>query len=412
MLPNIDLGNGLVLGPLKDECDASQFINLHQTFTGEGAICDRLIHQKRDVTLQNFFVVKDSANGKVVSTTCLLPWVVDYAGIPLNAAMLEMVITHPDYRQKGLVRAQLRYFQNLVKERGFEFSIIQGIPYYYRQFGYGYSLDQDRAISLPTRLILESELASAIRFRLPQPDDFVRLTNLYQATMAHQQIYVQRSQDYWEYLIHAMGIPLTIIESENGAIWVGYFWGKVKDGILIMREHGVNSSECIPAILAKIKIDFPGEIQVFGNQADPFYQAVEALGGVAQSLYQWLINVPVPEKLLSRIGPVLEKRLIDAGLNHLSTDLLINFYREAVSVAIKDSRIVGVENRGFVDTSMSAAEQSDLCIPPDAFVRLVFGYRSLTELRDAWPDLIALPQSRQVIEVLFPPMSSLILMPY
>ena len=106
MTPIRNLGNGLTLGPLENESDAQQFIHLHQTFTGEGDICDRLIHRLPDVTLQDFFVVKDTASGQVVSTTCFLPWVVNYDGTPLKAAQLEMVITHPDYRRHGLARHQ------------------------------------------------------------------------------------------------------------------------------------------------------------------------------------------------------------------------------------------------------------------------------------------------------------------
>ena len=48
------------------------------------------------------------------------------------------------------------------------------------------------------------------------------------------------------------------------------------------------------------------------------------------------------------------------------------------------------------------ADGGDLCIPPDAFVRLVFGYRSLDELFDAWPDITIKVESRRLVEVLFP----------
>ncbi len=48
------------------------------------------------------------------------------------------------------------------------------------------------------------------------------------------------------------------------------------------------------------------------------------------------------------------------------------------------------------------ADGGDLCIPPDAFVRLLLAYRSLDELLDAWPDIIVKPQSRNLIDALFP----------
>jgi hypothetical protein len=66
---------------------------------------------------------------------------------------------------------------------------------------------------------------------------------------------------------------------------------------------------------------------------------------------------------------------------------------------------------GFVDASMGA-DGGDLCIPPDAFVRLVLGYRDLDELGDAWPDIVVKAQSRYLLQALFPKMTSYFWMPY
>ncbi len=55
--------------------------------------------------------------------------------------MLEMVVTHPDYRRRGLVRALIERFHRVTAERGFDLCFIEGIPYYYRQFGYTYAVD-------------------------------------------------------------------------------------------------------------------------------------------------------------------------------------------------------------------------------------------------------------------------------
>jgi hypothetical protein len=50
--------------------------------------------------------------------------------------------------------------------------------------------------------------------------------------------------------------------------------------------------------------------------------------------------------------------------------------------------------------------------PPEAFLRLVFGYRELAELRDAWPDIMIKPEVRHLVEVLFPGMLSYLHMPF
>ena len=55
----------------------------------------------RDVT-----VVEDTATGRIVSTLFLIPQVWSYAGVPVKVGQPELIATHPDYRRRGLVRAQ------------------------------------------------------------------------------------------------------------------------------------------------------------------------------------------------------------------------------------------------------------------------------------------------------------------
>lgn len=48
------------------------------------------------------------------------------------------------------------------------------------------------------------------------------------------------------------------------------------------------------------------------------------------------------------------------------------------------------------------ADGGHLCIPPEAFLRLLFGYRALDELFDAWPDILVKPEARSLLNTLFP----------
>jgi hypothetical protein len=50
--PRDRFGDGLTLRAAKDEADAQGFIKLSQTVTGEGAICDRMIHHMPGLTWQ------------------------------------------------------------------------------------------------------------------------------------------------------------------------------------------------------------------------------------------------------------------------------------------------------------------------------------------------------------------------
>jgi hypothetical protein len=98
-------------------------------------------------------------------------------------------------------------------------------------------------------------------------------------------------------------------------------------------------------------------------------------------------------RYLRKIGPVLERRVAASDCAGLTADLCINLYRQAYVLHFQAGKLIQVERVGFVDASMGA-EGGDLNIPPDAFVRLVLGYRDLDELHDAWPDIRVVDESR------------------
>ena len=89
----------------------------------------------------DILVVEDSASGRLVSSLCLIPQTWSYAGVPTSVGQPELVGTHPDYRRRGLVRAQFEVIHARSAELGQQWQIIGGIPWYYRQFGYSYALD-------------------------------------------------------------------------------------------------------------------------------------------------------------------------------------------------------------------------------------------------------------------------------
>ena len=60
---------------------------------------------------------------------------------------------------------------------------------------------------------------------------------------------------------------------------------------------------------------------------------------------------------------------------------------------------------------MSAMDALYGC-PPGDFVRLVFGFRTLEELADAWPDIVVKRECRYLLGILFPVMTYYINAPF
>lgn len=407
----------LILRSVRDERDVERYIAFNRDVNGEaeGAAATRLLRYHPEARREDFWFVEDERTGQVVSTTCLIPWLCRYEDIPLRVAMLEMVVTHPQYRQRGLVRTQVARFHQVVAERGYELSIIQGIPYYYRQYGYAYALDHTGADALPLCRIPAPEALPPGPYSLREAtdDDTPVLSRLYDEAMAAMQIRVIRSPDLSRYLHHHVLRPLQVLEDRYAGKAVGYIATQPMEGGTGTRviESAIPGMEAAWAALMALRERGGQEMTLAWPQSGALVQLGRSLGSLPLPSYQWLWRMTDVVAFLTRIAQVLDRRLADAGCSGLTTDILINLYREAFRARIQAGRVAGMERAGFVDASMGA-DGGDLCIPPEAFVRLILGYRTLDELRDAWPDIVIKAKSHYLFDILFPKMASCIQMPY
>lgn len=408
-----ELGAGLNLHAVQGAADAGRFIALNEAVTGEGGICERLLHHHPRTSYKDYWLVEDQETGTAASTTCLIPWHCYYEGVRLEAAMLEMVVTDPAYRRQGLVRAQVAHFHHAAHERGFDLCLIQGIPYYYRQYGYAYALDHTPAVQLKREQISDAAFRAAGCYwmRLAEEEDVERLTDLYALGTAAYPLHVERSAADWLYLLRWTPAPVRLVFGKETGLIVGYVRATLSaEGEMWVSEGVVLDEEAGLGVLGQLG-SAADTLRLGGGEGHTLVRLARDLGSSPLPAGQWLLRLPDVARFLRRIGPAFESRLARAGLDGLDVVLCLNLYREAFRLRFAAGRLEAVEELGFVDSSIGA-DGGDLCIPPDAFVRLAFGYRDLETLRDAWPDIMVKEQSRAVWEALFPPLASWIWTPY
>ena len=264
---------------VSDEHDISRFAALHGSGTNKvygrmaaewcrvwGLTCENLMHHHPGILRDEFVFVEDERTGEVVSTSCLLPWQCKYEDVTLNVAMLEEVGTHLDYRHRGLVRALVGQFHRNVEDRGFDFSIIWGIPYFYRQFGYTYVFDMLTADTIPAWEIPDAGKSEKSRYVLREAvlEDAEVLAGLYQRSRSSLQIYDARDLDYWKFLLKRMKYPARlIIDTITGEV-VGYFCVEnleEKQGIKVF-ENAIFSFDAGMFVLRHLKSKYGNEIQL------------------------------------------------------------------------------------------------------------------------------------------------------
>jgi len=407
-----ELGDGLVLHPVRDGHDAERFIALNEVHNNQGAWCERLLRNRPARARDHFTIVEDTRTGEVVSTTCLIPWRFRLDGIDLAVAQLEMVITHPDYRHRGLVRAQINNYHRLLEYRQYDLSLIEGIPYYYRRFGYAYAIDHRCVASLPTLRVPGEFGAESLSLRPAQPEDRGLLTGLYERGAERLELHVLRAADYWQYITDHMGLGVWVVESgESRSEATGYLVTDpliaadgTRRGTCVDESSLANEADAL-VVFRWLKSQGGSEIQVTWPRTSHLATVARDLGSQPISRYQWLLRIVDVRRFLEKMGPVLEHRLAESDLAGYSADLVLNLFEDAFRLRFDGGRLLAVEPAGFIDYSMGA-DGGDLCIPIEAFVRLVVGYRDLEQLSDAWPDIVVKADARKVLEVLFPTFES------
>jgi hypothetical protein len=415
MQKSVDLGKGLVLRTVRNGEDARKFaiFNGEMNNAREGATCACVLGHHPFLAYSDYRIVEDTRSGQIVSTTCTLPWEIQFETSRLQAAMLEMVLTHPDYRRQGLVRRQIEVFHQDAVERHADFTMIWGIPYYYRQFGYSYCLEGETAEVLPVFQApdLNPDRAPEIRLRSAELSDIPVLEGFYNRSMQSLDIWIPRPAEYWQYLIQWAKFPIQVIEDNQAGVVHGYAVNVQSPQKCLVLESSIDNQQIALTYLAMLKTHKVSVLSVAWPEKGTLAQAARSLGSHALPGGQWLLRLPDAGNFLLSIKPLLEERLARSGLHSLCLDLVVNLYHNTWQIRIRQGKLAEIRRLGFVNVAMGS-DGGDLCIPQDAFTRLVFGFRSLDELQDAWPDILVKPEIRWLVEVLFPRLSTHLFTPY
>jgi hypothetical protein len=381
----------------------------------------------------DFALVEDTERGVIVAATCLMSQTWEYAGIPLPVGRPEIVASDPDYRNRGLVRAVFELIHARSDERGDLAQGITGIPYYYRLFDYEYALDLGGSRSLYFASIpqLKADEQEPYRLREATLDDLPLARALYDRERAGALVSTRIDEDYWRFTFEGQSVEagegwrtliITTTEATPGAAGAGQPLGYVmlrrlrwNDALGIVGlavQPGVSLLAVLPALLRAIREeasrtpatqpDSPAanRIAFILGRDHPVYRALgePMLTGKRIEPYAWYVRVPDLPALIRQIAPVLEQRLADSLASGHSGELKLDFYRGGLRLVFERGRLTTVEPwRAPIWNANAHAG-----FPPLVFLQLLFGYRSLAQLREALMDVWANDDTAPLLDVLFP----------
>ena len=172
----------------------------------------------------------------------------------------------------------------------------------------------------------------------------------------------------------------------------------------------LNLQEALPAILRAIHVQglqvrtLAHAASLTGitfnlGQSHPIYDALgKALAPRYIAPYAWYVRISNLPKFIRHIAPALEQRLANSPLGKYSGELKLDFYRGGLRMAFEQGRLMNVEKwrNSIWESNENAA------FPPLVFLQLLFGYRSLDDLRYAFPDVKVKDEAELALNALFP----------
>ncbi|HEY8457512.1 MAG TPA: GNAT family N-acetyltransferase [Actinopolymorphaceae bacterium] len=379
----------------------------------------------------DFILVEDTQrDDQVVACACYLREEWEFDGISLPVGRPEIVATDPEYRNRGLIRAAFAALHERCEEDQTLVQAITGIPYFYRQFGYEYAVDLGGQTAVPVTMLPEAPGAQdgqpeavAYRLRPARADEVSFLADCYRHQQRDSLVTTVLPDAFWRYHIAAEQEPgpllsylrIRVIETDRGdrCGFIVTPCQRSGDSIrvyLAAFAPGTNVSAMVPSLLRALRTlgeqipahpsDKPlRKVVLELGREHPLYDALPA-GWLPhrEPPYAWYVRVPDLPRLLGRITPALERRIADSSYAGYDGELLIDSYRGGLRLTFVKGSLETVSQHRFgpYDDSASAG------IPTLAFLRLLFGYSSLDELRSAYPDVWVKGEVRGFFEALFP----------
>jgi hypothetical protein len=138
----------------------------------------------------------------------------------------------------------------------------------------------------------------------------------------------------------------------------------------------------------------------------PVFEAIPELLPKSRQPYGWYIRVADVPAFLRHIAPALEVRLARSPLTGHTGELKISEYRGGFHMVFENSKFATVEPWQSMD---SEGGDANAAFPPLVFLQLLFGRRSLADLRAAFPDCWSQDEATVLLNVLFPSQSSCVM---
>ena len=401
------IGNNLTLRIAIDDKDELQRllsfnVTVHQEESLKKYISRLYLeHPERDEIYWIYIEKKDS--NKIVSSITLMPLEWNFNGIPIPICEMGLVGTLPKYRNRGFMGIMNKLYEDIMRQEGYLLSVIRGIPYYYRRFGYEFALNLDERILLNKSQVPSRKL-EMISFQKATKQDLAFIKSIYNKEQESFFVTNRFNSDNFMYkfmnddfddnflstfLIKIKGKPISFFS-------IGMSYDNVAFSLIVPEVN----EESMIKILQYVKIlnEKKEQIVFHVNSDTKFAQYICSIGGKRDLGYGWQIRIPNIKEFLQAISPVLEQRIERSSYKGLSQDIVISDYREIFTLRFKNGKVEDIE----VKKGYPFPGSCDVQIPSSTLIKLLLSDKTFEEIKYILKDSILKPGSEKLIKILFP----------
>jgi hypothetical protein len=438
-----DLGGGLILRRATEadaealaafNADQIRFQDAPAPFVPLGVWTRDLLEGRHPTfTPDDGLIVEESGTGVIVSSMLLVSQTWEYGGTPVRVGQVELVGTRPEYRGRGLVRAQFEVLHEWSARRGDLLQVISGIPWFYRQFGYEMALPRGGGPRFACTDLVPPAPEAPLPFRVRpmRSDDLPFVVELDDRARQRLLVSVPRDETLWRYELegHTRGsgtrLELRMLETDGGerAGFIGHIpalWAGSAALTHYEVRPGLSWRGPWPAVHAYLTATGESyaargdgafsQIQLWHVGLEhPLYDAIRFTDRWRPfALYARIANLAA---FLRKIGPALGRRLAASPLVGHSGVLTLSNYREGVRLVFTEGRLTeaapwplarDVVGQEFGQPSSDPRRPMVMC-PGLTWLQLILGYRNLDQLQAAFPDcLVRTGEARALVNALFP----------
>ncbi|MBD3215711.1 MAG: GNAT family N-acetyltransferase [Candidatus Lokiarchaeota archaeon] len=359
-----------------------------------------------------WFYIENEENDRIISSGVLFPEMWDFEGINIPICEMGFVATAEDSRDQGLFSMINRCYEKVMRERGYLLSVIRGVPFFYRRYGYEFAIPLDYGYKISYKNIPESENYD-IRIRRALEADIDNLKNLYnqwaekysitQKFNTKSFIYKYLNDKYTEFQFRTY-----VLEEEKEVqafFCVGGYFGT---------EHVIMQTSAMTCRQILRMLDFwkneckkqnnlkENAILILNPPNSELTKFVLSLGAKRENKWRWQIKIPNLKKFFDAIRPLMERRITNSIFQDVDKILKMSNYRENVHICFRNGGIKQIELRkGFPEEP-----DYDLKVPNSHLTQIILGSKKIQEIESIITDTIYREDWLLFMEKLFPKQDS------